>query len=748
MATLQMRWRVADPKEERPVLEVKELYVWDLQTARRLLGVLRYQVTRGSETTLFIDVPSEWEVRRVFASLQNGGAGGLRDWGSVQGPQSSRLRLEFQTPLTTGVQVSFELLSRKPATTHAVLALPTPVAAASSGGMLGFHLGPRGASLTESLGFTGVDLKSFVTEWQSAGAGDPGLLGRAFSFRRSATASPTMHLDLKPLTRFTASSEVAWRVGPRELACEASLHLNGREEDLMVVEWDLPAGFQMVEVLGVDVHVWSITEKHVQVWLRPGVNKTDITWRAWAPNSRALGEASIIPVMHLAHAAELETNIRVEAEPGWTVLPGKLSNLHSLSAPLGTLAFATDQPQYSGEFILQEAPPNRSAKVVEKPPAPDERPPAKARSVYLTLEEQAALLGSDDEWEHRADYFFLAGFGQASICPPGSAQFTRAILDGQELSLGDTTCLLLQFEGPLKRRQLRICWRWPPGQERVDRPDLSKPRLENVSTLPGALPDDGLWEIVTTSATTVQATERAAVPVSPPTRFVRRAAADVSVARFLARAEKGLFREYEKQFQQNAEAASAWLAQAAALQERPEDTIDLEIRLRRLEVENRLVAQNFLGAETRLPAELPATHSVLDRPKGFVANRESTGRVSSGPGISSFWQAADKGGQPQLVVAPASQGELKSWLRWSLAVALGGVLLFLVSPWTLEARRRALRPEISALLGLLAGFLAGSWWLALSVLGLVMIWRLVLVVLIASAKSTPAEGGSIVEQAS
>ncbi len=181
--TLQIRWRVAETKEDRPVLEVKELYVWDLQTARRLLGALRYQVVRGSETTLFIDVPAEWDVRQVeIASLSGNSPNRLRDWGIVPGPQSSRLRLEFQFPMTTSVQVFVELLSRKPATTQPVLALPTPVGAASSGGLLAYHLGLREATLTESLGFTGVDLKSFVAQWQSAGVEDPGPLGALFRF--------------------------------------------------------------------------------------------------------------------------------------------------------------------------------------------------------------------------------------------------------------------------------------------------------------------------------------------------------------------------------------------------------------------------------------------------------------------------------------------------------------------------------------------------------------------------------------
>jgi hypothetical protein len=297
----------------------------------------------------------------------------------------------------------------------------------------------------------------------------------------------------------------------------------------------------------------------------------------------------------------------------------------------------------------------------------------------------------------------------------------------------------LRFEGPLKRRHLRIYWRWPSQQEPADRPDLSKPRLENVAVLPGTQPDDGLWEIVAPSAMMVQASERTAIPVSPPTRFVRRAAAEFAVAHFVAPSEMGLFRESEIQFQHNAEAASAWLAQAPALQEHPEDTAELEDRLGRLEAENRLLSQNAQSAEPRVSAESLSTRQAVEKTKGPSTESEPAARVWFGQGISSFWQATGNGGQPQVMVTPASGGSLRSWLRWCLAAALTGVLLFLVSSWTTEVRRSTWRPEIVALLGALAGLLVGSWLLILLALGAGLIWRLVLVVLAASAKPATTE---------
>jgi hypothetical protein len=741
MPLLQLRWRVAESKEERPQIEVKEMYVWDLQTARRLLGVFRYRVLRGSETALVINVPGEWEVRRVeTAPLPGSGAYRLRDWGIEPGSQSSRLRIEFQTPLTTGVQVFVELLSRKPATTQAALALPMPVAAASSGGMLAYHVGRFGASLKESLGFTGVDLKSFVTQWQSAGVDDPGILGRAFSFRRPAGAPLSMHIDLKPPTPFEALREITWRVGPQELECEAAYHVDGGDQELTLVEWVIPTGLQMEEALGAEVRMWSITDRRVQVWLRPGVNKATITWRAWARNGRSVGEATTIPVVELARAAELETSIGVEAEPGWAVSAGKLVNLRSAPAAAGALSLTTEEPYYSGEFILHEVPTNRMSKAVATPEASPERPTANPRGVYLTLEEQAASLQAGKGWEHRADYFFLAGAGQAAICPPGGAEFTAAILDGQELSLSNSACVTVRFEGALQRRHLRIYWRWPSEAEPVDLPDLSKPRLEGVAILPGGQ-QTGLWEIVTPTGMKVQASERAAIPLGSPTRLVRRATADLRVAQFLAPAEKALLREFETQFQRNADAASAWLAQAPALQEYPNDGPGLANQLRQLDIDNRLLGPKLQSAESGVSSGQSSARQTADKAKGFLNDHDPVAKCAGGEGIASYWEASSNGESPHLLVKPASNGGIENWLQWCLGIVIGAVLLFLTSPWTQESWRSVSRPEIFALLGVLAAFLAGSWFLLLVAVGSYLIWRLVFVILAVSVKSPATEPG-------
>ncbi len=250
--------------------------------------------------------------------------------------------------------------------------------------------------------------------------------------------------------------------------------------------------------------------------------------------------------------------------PGWSVTAGPLANLHSLPSPAGTLALTADRLPYGGSIVLHEAPLNPDKMIGKKLPPQREQPElAPLGKVYLTLEEQSAFLGPDTVWEHRADYFLLARTGQVVLFPPARATFTAAFLDSQELPLGTAAGLPVRLEGTLRRRRLTVCWRWPPGQEPAGQPDLSKPRLENVAKLPGTPADEGFWEIVAPAGLSVKTGKLTARPVDPPLRLVRRAAGALCEAQFLASVEGEAFRESETQFHRNAEAATAWLAQAS-----------------------------------------------------------------------------------------------------------------------------------------------------------------------------------------
>jgi hypothetical protein len=726
ISTLQIRWRAAQPKEDSPALEVKESYVWELQKAQRLLGVYRYQVLRAPTSTLFIDLPAEWEVRRVEAFR-------LRDWSILKGPLGSRLGLEFQSPLSTSVQVFVELLSRKPASAQAELSLPTPVGVASNGGTLAYHVGRHEAALTQSLGFTGIDVKSFISQWQSFGVEDPGSVERAFSFRRSTGVLLSMHLALRSPADIIANQEILWRVGPRQLSSETVVNLVGNGE-LMFVEFGLPTGLHLEEIAGADVHQWSVTHQRAQVWLRPGTVRTGITCRAWAANPRQPGEPWDIPVVKVLRASQVSTTMRLEAEPGWNVTAGKLVNLRASNGQAGVLSLTADQPQYGGAILLREAKAKRASASAEPPTVLAERAKPNARNVHLVLEEQAALLQIGGDWEHRGEYDFLAGAGQATLCPPGNSVVVAAYLDGQELTIENSACLTLAFDGELRRRHLRVHWRWPASHETPDQPDLSKPRLDHVTRLPGYQEDAGFWEVVTPVETSVQAVDQTAFAVSPSLRFLRRAAAALDVARFAAPKDKGLYRDADLQFQRDIDAASAWLAQGPTLQERPADVPDLETSLQQLESEHRTLMQETSGAETRRPAIAQARSVSSVTPAGSGVGREHLAALGDSAGVSSFWRAAGKEIRPKIIVEQPSRGRWRFLTQAVLVALLGGGLLVMVSPWTKETWRSAFRPELLALLGAIAGFLFASWLLSLVVLFVSLIWRLARVILAAKFK--------------
>ncbi len=733
VALLQIRWRASETKEEPPLLEVKELFAWDLQTTRRLLGVLRYQVVRGFETVLEIDLPAEWEIRRLeTASLAGGAANRLRDWKIAPGPKGSRLRLEFQAPLVAGVQVFLELLSRQPATTEASLVLPAPVGAVSTSGMLAYHLGRRDVTLTESLGFTGIDLNAFIAQWQKAGVEDPGVLKRAFSFRRSAGSTLSMHLNLHAPNGPTAVQELVWRLGPRELICEGTLQLAGNEEDLMLVEWEQPPGLRLEEVAGPEVYSWSVADRHVQVWLRPGTNDTAITFRAWAPNDRPPGELLSLSFPRLSHVASVKTTVRLEADPGWSVSAESIRNLRALPSVRDAQVFSADQEDIACEVRLRETP---VVGTNVPAPKPAEAPPstalAKTHDAYLALDEQSCLLQADNSWLHQADYILYVGASQILLYPPGDARLTSALLDGQELDLENPECLTLRLDGMTRRRYLRIRWRWPSQSEYSDFPLLHRPRLENVSPLPGIQQSDEIWKILVPSGKTIEPANGSAVPMSPASRYVRRALAYLRAARFFRSRENALADEAEQQSWRNMQAASAWLAQSNQLQECPASIPGLESSLRDLENANRLLVHDSSDAEQAWRAEWLSSSSAPEKEK---TSPWDCGLVSE-QGLVSYWQATNA--QPGVHVGNGSGQIVQQSTVW-LALALGGLLFWLVSPWTSLEGRAAWRPEFMGLWGLVAGLLFSSWFLALGCVAAALLWRLALLGL-AVARAVPKQ---------
>jgi hypothetical protein len=123
---------------------VQELYLWHLAAdAATLHGILEYTIGRGAVTELELDLPERTEVRSVEA----GPRPRLRSWHVLGKNEGRRIRLEFQSPITSAVLVRLELVPRRPFRGDFQLPLPAPREARTTRGLLAYRLDGLGARL-------------------------------------------------------------------------------------------------------------------------------------------------------------------------------------------------------------------------------------------------------------------------------------------------------------------------------------------------------------------------------------------------------------------------------------------------------------------------------------------------------------------------------------------------------------------------------------------------------------------------
>jgi hypothetical protein len=289
-APVHFRWRQEAGPAPVPVLKVQELYLWDLGASESSLSaVLQYTVQQGAVTSLAVELPAGLEVRNAeVAALGNDEPRPrLRDQqvaeltpGKPDGPR--RLKLDFQGPVTTGVQVLLDLVpARPPGGAREVLPLPTPLGAEPTTGYLAYRLDRLTGELKTYLRVRPIDPPEFARRWKDARGTAPAPVTYACVFGRKPGA-PALGLELAVQPpRFEAVQDLAWRLGPRQADLRATLRLTAPDGDLALVEWDVPDHVTVARVTGPDVRHWGRSGSRVQAWLQRSVSATELQLVGW-----------------------------------------------------------------------------------------------------------------------------------------------------------------------------------------------------------------------------------------------------------------------------------------------------------------------------------------------------------------------------------------------------------------------------------------------------------------------------------
>jgi hypothetical protein len=354
---LHVRWRQQRPPREPALLHLRELYFWQLQApASRLVGALQYQVMRGAVTELRLGLPEGMEVRRVeVAALVEGGAlPRLRDWQLVRQTGQRQLRLALTSPVANGLTVFLDLVASTALGPDAALALPTLEDTTPTDGLLGCQGDEVRLSLAEYRRVTGIEPDAFLDAWQATGAAELTRPQFAYRFRRTQGGPPVLRLHLAPLGRQPRwHQNLTWQLGPHQADLQALAEVESNRRDLQLIEWQIPAEIQVVDVAGADVRDWSRAGSLLQVWLRQSVRRTSLQLTGWVARPHGPTTPFTLPCLRPLEASAATTLLWLNAEAPETLQADRLDKLRPLpdaTVSPASLSYGTDQLAYGGTF--------------------------------------------------------------------------------------------------------------------------------------------------------------------------------------------------------------------------------------------------------------------------------------------------------------------------------------------------------------------------------------------------------------
>ncbi|HMC88832.1 MAG TPA: hypothetical protein VKI17_04760, partial [Gemmataceae bacterium] len=348
-------WRQPKSPPALPSVQVTEHYLWTLQgSTSRLQAVLQYAVTQGAATVLALALPDNLEVRqvRVSSSALGSLAPKLKQWTVAGVGNERRLHLEFQAPITNGVQVALELLSSVPPGPVVALALPRPLGAAPAAGAsyIGYRVQGWQAEPGQFNRITGIQQDEFNQLWELAEPEDREVRAdRAYSFRRTPDGDPSLQLQLRaPRNELTCWQSLVWQVSEERVDLRGTARIARPSESarqagpampvadrkpFALVEWEVPAEIIVTHIGGKDVRSWSRLGPRIQIWLQGGVTTTAVELAGWLPRPAGKRlEPFHLPHLFVTGADPHWTLLRIAPGTGLTLRPGDLQHLWPVPA--------------------------------------------------------------------------------------------------------------------------------------------------------------------------------------------------------------------------------------------------------------------------------------------------------------------------------------------------------------------------------------------------------------------------------
>lgn len=735
VGALQVRWR-RDPTRSRPAaVGVREAYLWEFRpTLSELRAVLQYTVGEGSATSLALALPEPLEVQRVEATrLPNASADEplprVRDWRISGAGGARRLSIELHRAAGSGVQLNLEIIARLALPTIGSVPLPAPLDAQRSEGYLAYHADDMRVSVQQPLRIAEDRADGFAQFWRSAGEDDPGGDIRAFRFSRAAVA-PLLKLHFKdPAAGVDCIQADTWRVGLHHAEVTALASLTARHRDLQLVEWNVAPSLVGVEVTGPEVRSWARAGSRVQVWLSKPCERAELKVTAWQPLQEAEdGRTSVptsvftLPALELHVPGTLRRFVSIAPLAESIVLdPRSTQQLMPLPDPrprASDFHYAATSGSPTAAFLARSASERDrdapSAKTgTNAQPQPTVVAPSRATAPARWLLTDRVARVRTQRWRHAVHYrIYQETATDLGISLPAGAIATTVTIDGEEVT-PVLHAQQLSFTVPgTGVHSIRLEWRYPRGEEDIERPKLASPRLEGIATGPTILtvelPRGFHAKFEPQSATTLTAVEadleRAATQLELSVLLAERARArGASDIHSQLLAAQDLFFQWCLQAEANAAYNSASGERLVALQER-----------------NRELARRHGYVDSQQDAEARFRRSRIvrsaadsDEPNGSLL--ETWDQDDLPMGAAASWLVPSSSAAPKLQLAAprslSSRQRTLPTLLWTTYL-IGAACVFF-----LPARTGWLRmygPEQVVFLAALEWYcLRPSWWFVL-----------------------------------
>jgi hypothetical protein len=328
---VRVRWR----KDENPppgrTLSLREAYYWELQpSSARLLAVLQYTVTVGWEMNLNIDLPPELEVQSVEAGPVPGSKTTppkLKEW-RLRTEGNRHLVLEFQEPITDSVQVTLELVPRRPTDRNFSLPFPNPQDVQWVSGFLACRIIGLDATIVDHRGIVDMPNKSFATEfaepWAAARRDAPPVPTYTFSRKRGGS----LKLNLQaPASSARSTQDVSWWVGLQQAELRATVKVAAADASLSFVEVEVPGGTFVNDVTGPQLRRWARFGTRVQAWLQKPVAETTLQIQGGMTRQPMAVSRFDVQPLRILDAPGQGGSVRVAAADGVSLAPGTPKNL-------------------------------------------------------------------------------------------------------------------------------------------------------------------------------------------------------------------------------------------------------------------------------------------------------------------------------------------------------------------------------------------------------------------------------------